>query len=141
MTFHINRFPTINEIAELASLAKNTPMEDRVGKLHLSEFRLAEDRQRNAFMFQTDAVSRESSGRSHYLMFFMRHWFDIRSKHWDGIEVSFYDFPMDMEPDRRWIEQCFGQAARVYGWSSGPPHERNIFDPVFCTDDWYGGGG
>jgi hypothetical protein len=31
VTFHINRFPTINEIAELAGLAKNTPLEDRVG--------------------------------------------------------------------------------------------------------------
>lgn len=139
MTFHINRFPTINEIAELAGLAKNTPVEDRVGRLHLCDFRLAEDRQRNAFMFQTGAIARETSLQSHYLMFCRRHWFDIRSKHWDGIEVSFYDFPVGLESDRKWIEQCFGQAARVYGWSSGGPHDSDIFDPVFCPDDWYGG--
>lgn len=140
MTFHINRFPTINEIAELAGLAKNTAVEDRVGRLHLSEFRLAEDRQRNAFMFQTGAISRDTSGQSHYLMFFRHHWFDIRSKRWDDIEVSFYDFPAHMELDRRWIEQCFGQAARVYGWSRGSLQEGNLFDPVFCPDDWYGEG-
>lgn len=138
MTFHINRYPTISEIAELASLAKNTPLADRVGRLHLSEFRLAEDRQRDAFMFRTGAIARDTGSQNHYLMFCRRHWFDIRSKCGNSKEVSFYDFPVDLAADRKWIEQCFGQAARIYGWGDGCDAER-IFDPVFGPDDWYPG--
>lgn len=129
MTFHINQNLTINEIAELASLAKNTSLADRVGRLNLNEFRLAEDRQRDAFMFETDAVARETSGQNHYLLYFMRHWFDIRSKNPFSTEVSFYEFPANMEANRKWIEQCFGQAARIYG--NGRGDEAPIFDPVF----------
>jgi hypothetical protein len=140
MTFHINRFPTIGEIAELAGLAKNTPIEHRVLSMHLGEFRLAEDRQRNAFMFHTGPISRDTSSQAHLLMFFKGHWFDIRSKHWYSAEVCFYNFPAEMEPERRWIEQCFGQAARVYGWALGGSNDADIFDPVFGPDDWYGGG-
>lgn len=139
MTFHINRYPTIKEISELAALAKNTPMAERVGKIYLNDFRLAEDRQRNAFMFQTGAVARDTSLQSHYLLYFMRHWFDIRSRGNDTYEVSFYDFPPELEEDREWIEQCFRQAARIYGSDDGCGGDKDIFDPVFCEDDWYPG--
>jgi hypothetical protein len=139
VTFHINRNLTINEIAELASLAKNTPLADRVGRLYVSTFRLAEDRQRDAFMFETGAVARETGGQNHYLLYFMRHWFDIRSKNAFSAEVSFYDFPANLEADRKWIEQCFGQAARIYGWNYDGGDELPIFDPVFCPDDWHPG--
>jgi hypothetical protein len=50
-------------------------------------------------------------------------------------EVSFYDFPSHLEADRKWIEQCFGQAARIYGGIGGD--HVGVFDPVFCADDWH----
>lgn len=135
MTFHINLNLTINQVAELAGLSKNTYLAERVGKLHLDGFRLAEDRQRDAFMFETAAVSRDTGIQNHYLMYFLRHWFDIRSKNPSSNEVSFYNYPNEMESSRKWIEQCFGQAARIYG--NGAYYDAPIFDPVFCPDDWH----
>lgn len=136
MTFHINRYPSLAEIAELTGLAANTPFADRVGSCSTYSFRLAEDRQRNAFMFVTGAIARDTSLQTHYLLYFMGHWFDIRSKGSYSTEVSFYDFPASLEKDRSRIEQCFGQAARVYGWDGGG-EDAPLFDPVFCADDWH----
>jgi len=135
LTFHINRSPNIGEIAQLADFAKGTPFAERVGKLSLFEFRLAEDRQRDAFMFRTNPLARETALQDHYLLYFMRHWFDVRSKGSYSVEVSFYDFPPSLEADRKRVEQCFGQAARVYG-RNGANDASSIFDPVFCTDNW-----
>lgn len=73
---------------------------------------------------------------NHYLLYFMRHWFDIRSSGSDIFEVSFYDFPPNLERDRKLIQQCFGQAARIYGWD-GYGADTIIFDPIFREDDWY----
>lgn len=136
MTFHINRYPTIGEVAEIASLGKNTPAANRVSHLSLYEFRLVEDRQRNAFMFRTNAIARETCLQDHYSLYFMRQWFDIRSKGFDSVEVGFYDFPANMEADRKRVEQCFGQAARVYGLGKGDENAATMFDPVFCPDNW-----
>ena len=137
MTFHINKYLTINEINELASLAKNTPLADRVGKQDVSSFRLAEDRQRSAFMFETASLSRETGVQNHYLLYFMERWFDVRSKNVFSNEVSFYNYTADREADRKLVEQCFGQAARIYG--SGEYDGAPIFDPIFCPDDWHPG--
>jgi hypothetical protein len=136
MAFHINPDPTIGEITELAGLAKDTPYAERVGRLGVHGFRLAEDRGRGAFMFQTGAVSRPSSAQNLYLLYFMRTWFDIRTKRYLSVEVGFHDFPADLEAERYWIQQCFGQAARIHGWVAAPCEEHLVFDPVFCEDDW-----
>lgn len=138
MTFHVNRYATINQIAELAGLAKNTAFANRVGELFAGRLCLVEDRQRDAFMFQTSAVCRDTSTQNHYLLYFMQHWFDIRSKDIFSTEVSFYKFPTGMDANRKWIEQCFGQAARIYGWNEAGGDTTPIFDPVFCADDWSG---
>jgi hypothetical protein len=135
VTFHINQDLTINEIAEIASFAKNTQLADRVGRLHVSAFRVAEDRQRNAFMFETAAVARDTCVQNHYLLYFMGHWFDVRSKNVLSNEVSFYNYPPGREAHRKLVEQCFGQAARIYG--NGEYVDAPIFDPIFCSDDWY----
>ncbi|RFP08094.1 hypothetical protein D0T23_30135 [Duganella sp. BJB475] len=111
-------------------------MAERVDRISIDNFRLAEDRQRNAFMFRTGALSRDTGMLNHYLLYFMRHWFDIRSSGRDIFEVSFYDFPPNLEMDRKWIQQCFGQAARIYGWD-GHGGDTLIFDPIFREDDWY----
>lgn len=136
MTFHINSDPTINEIAELGGLAKDTPYELRVGELRVHGFRLAEDRRRGAFMFMTNAVSRPSTLQNLYLLYFMRTWFDIRTRRHMSEEVSIHDFPARLEAERYWIQQCFGQAARAHGWMGNPSKEGVMFDPVFCEDDW-----
>jgi hypothetical protein len=136
MTFHLDAVPTIGEIAELASLAKDTPYAGRVEKLGAYRFRFAEDRRRATFMFKTDAVSRPSSAQDLYLLYFMRTWFDIRTKSSMRAEVSFYDFPARLETERYWIQQCFSQAARVHGWMGDPRQEPAVFEPVFCEDDW-----
>lgn len=136
MTFHINSMPTIAEIAELAGLAKDTPYAERVGKMGAYRFRFAEDRRRDTFMFKTGGISRPSSMQDLYLLYFMRTWFDIRTKSHMSAEVSFYDFPARLESERYWIQQCFGQAARVHGWMGNPREEALMFEPVFCEDDW-----
>lgn len=136
MTFHINRSPTIKEISELAALAKNTPVAERVDRISVDSFRLAEDRQRNAFMFRTAALARDTGMLNHYLLYFMQHWFDIRSSGSDIFQVSFYDFPSNLEMDRKRIEQCFAQAARIHGFD-GCGGDTIIFDPIFGEDNWY----
>ena len=136
MTFHINSNPAVGEIAELANFAKNTSYADRIDKLSVSRFKFAEDRRRNAFMFETGPVSRDTVGQGHYLLYFMHRWFDIRSKTFWAVEVSFHDFPLEMETNRKWVEQCFGQAARIYGWDDPSPGDNRLFNPVFCPDDW-----
>lgn len=102
--------------------------------MSIFQFRLTEDRQRNAFMFETNPVSRDTCGQNHYLLYFMQHWFDIRNKGFASVEVSFYNFPAHLEADRKRIEQCFGQAARVHGLGDGG--QDIFFDPVFGVDDW-----
>ena len=137
MPFVIRDNLTFAEIAALAELAKTAPYAERVGRLGARHFRMAEDRPRNALMFEAGAVSRDTADQTHYLLYFMQHWFDIRSRCYDSIEVCFNDFPPLMEAYRKWIEQCFAQAARVYGWSYGFEDKARIFDPVFRPDNCF----
>lgn len=137
MPFVIHDDLTIAEIAALAELAKTAPYAERVGRLSVRHFRLAEDRPRNALMFEAGAVSRDTVHQTHYLLYFMQHWFDIRSRSYDSIEVCFDDFPRLMEAYRKSIEHCFVQAARVYGWSYGFENDSRVFDAVFRPDNCF----
>ena len=141
MPFVIRDDLIIAEIAALAELAKTAPDGERVDRLSARRFRMSEDRPRNALMFEAGAVSRDTAHQTHYLLYCMQRWFDIRSRHFDSIEVCFYNFPPLTEAYRTWIEQCFVQAARVYGWSYGVEEEARVFDPVFRPDDCFGNPG
>lgn len=137
MTFTIRQNLTIDEIVELAKLAKDAPGAYRVGQLGTNDFRLVEDEPRNALMFEVGAISRGSCGQAHYLLYFMQHWFDIRSRHFGSIEVCFYRFPPRMEAYRKQIEDCYRQAARVHGFTKGFIADARIFDPAFRPDDCF----
>lgn len=137
MPFVIRDDLSFAEIAALAELAKTAPYAERVGRLSAKHFRMAEDRPRNALMFEAGAVSRKSAGQAHYLLYCMQHWFDIRSRSYNSIEVCFNDFLPLMEAYRKWIAQCFVQAARVYGWLYGFDDESRMFDPVFRPDNCF----
>ncbi|RYE99493.1 MAG: hypothetical protein EOO78_14080 [Oxalobacteraceae bacterium] len=73
MPFVIREDLRFAEIAALAELAKTAPHAERVGRLSARHFRMAEDGPRNALMFEAGAVSRESAGQAHYLLYFMQH--------------------------------------------------------------------